>query len=304
MQTVRQSKKIHITISALILSLSFGGSVYWFMNPPIVTQGETAVEVVEYIYPGKHVIVNLTNMNIALQDGTTTVGTYPLLSQGKPGSYYETIGGVYENDYKIPLHFSSIGHVYMPYSVHVFGNYFIHGVPYYPNGMPVSSAYSGGCIRLTNANAKIVYDFIDKGTPIIITRDTEKNFDPTELSTSTMSNQIMTNYMVAAISLEALTQDNEILGTHNEVTTRRKLLPTLLNDNESKVSELYARSIGQDVFVDLMNQKAVSLGLSNTHFNDVTSPVVTTYEDYMRFMTYISTYKSYIRTIQNVDSGK
>jgi hypothetical protein len=168
----------------------------------------------------------------------------------------------------------------------------------------VSSAYSGGCIRLTNANAKIVYDFIDKGTPIIITRDTEKNFDPTELSTSTMSNQIMTNYMVAAISLEALTQDNEILGTHNEVTTRRKLLPTLLNDNESKVSELYARSIGQDVFVDLMNQKAVSLGLSNTHFNDVTSPVVTTYEDYMRFMTYISTYKSYIRTIQNVDSGK
>jgi D-alanyl-D-alanine carboxypeptidase len=110
--------------------------------------------------------------------------------------------------------------------------------------------------------------------------------------------------MVAAISLEALTQDNEILGTHNEVTTRRKLLPTLLNDNESKVSELYARSIGQDVFVDLMNQKAVSLGLSNTHFNDVTSPVVTTYEDYMRFMTYISTYKSYIRTIQNVDSGK
>lgn len=304
MQTVRQSKKIHITLTTIIIALSLGGSVYWFMNPPLVTQGETVTTVIEYIYPGKHVIVNLSSMTLVLNEGTTTLGTYPLLSQGKPGSYYETIGGVYENDYKIPLHFSSIGHVYMPYSVHVFGNYFIHGVPYYPNGTPVSSTYSGGCIRLTNANARIVYDFIEKGTPIIITRDTEKNFNPTEESTSTMSSLVMTNYMVATISLEALTQDNEILGIDNEITTRRKLLPALLNDNKSKVSELYANSIGKETFINLMNQKATSLGLSNTHFTDVTSPVVTTYEDYMRFMTYISTYKSYIRTIQSVGSGR
>jgi hypothetical protein len=274
------------------------------MSPPEITKGDTEEIITEYIYPGKHVIVNLASMQLSLYDGTTTLGTYSLLSQGKPGSYYETIGGVYLNDYKIPLHFSSIGHVYMPYSVHVFGNYFIHGVPYYPDGTPVSSAYSGGCIRLTNVNAKIVYDFIDKDTPIIITRDTEKNFDPTTTASTTMSSEVMTNFMVAAISLEALTQDNQILGTDGMYTTRRKILPKLLVDNDTRVSQLYAESIGTENFIDLMNQKAVSLGLSNTHFNDVTSPVVTTYEDYMRFMTYISTYKSYIRTIQNVGNGK
>ncbi len=274
------------------------------MSPPEITKGDTEEIITEYIYPGKHVIVNLTSMSLSLYDGTTTIGTYPLLSQGKPGSYYETIGGVYLNDYKIPLHFSSIGHVYMPYSVHIFGNYFIHGVPYYPDGTPVSSAYSGGCIRLTNKNAKIVYDFIDKDTPIIITRDTEKNFDPTTNASTTMISEVMTNYMVATISLEALTQDNEILGVDGTYTTRRKMLPKLLVDGNTKVSQLYAGSIGTDNFINLMNQKAIALGLSNTHFSDVTSPVVTTYEDYMRFMTYISTYKSYIRKIQDVEGGK
>ncbi len=269
------------------------------MSPPIVTQGdtETVATVIQYVYPDKHVIVNLAAMTITLNNGTATVAVYPLLSKGKPGSYYETIGGVYESDYKVPLHFSSIGHVYMPYSVHVFGNYFIHGVPYYPDGTPVSSTYSGGCIRLADAHAKIIYNFIDKGTPIIITRDDLASFDPTVTSSSTMTSIAMTNYMVATISLEALTQDNEIMSPSGEITTRRKLLPGLLKEDASDVARLYAHSIGKDNFINLMNQKGEALGLMNTHFTDVDSPVITTYEDYMRFMTYITTYKSYLRTI-------
>lgn len=266
------------------------------MSPPVVTKGDTEVTTVStpHPYEGKHIIVNLTEMTITLENGTTTIAIYPILSQGKPGSYYETIGGVYTNDYKTPLHFSSIGHVYMPYSVHVFGNYFIHGVPYYPNGTPVSSAYSGGCIRLTDNVAKIVYDYVDKGTLIIVTRDTELSFNPTMVSTSTLTSQSMTNLMVASISLEALTQDNEITGLEGEITTRRKILPSLLVDGNTAVATLYAQSIGEENFVELMNQKAEALGLTNTHFTDVTSPVTTTYEDQERFMTYITTYKKYL----------
>lgn len=271
------------------------------MSPPEITKGDTespVVTVTPSSYPHKHVIIQLNEMTLTLRNGTSTIATYPLLSQGKPGSYYETIGGVYKNDYKVPLHFSSIGHVYMPYSVHLFGNYFIHGVPYYPDGTPVASTYSGGCIRLSDEYAKVVYDFITKGTPIIITRDNESSFNPIATSSNVFTSSTMTNLMVATISLEALTQDNKITGLERESTTRRSILPSLVRDGNSSVSRLYAQSIGEQAFLQLMNQKAEALGLSNTHFEDISSPVITSHEDYERFMSYITTYKSYLKEIQ------
>jgi hypothetical protein len=295
MPKITVTKKAHTLIIFTILTLTITGSLFWFMSPPVVTQGDTeAVNTSSQQKKGKRIIVNLTDGTITLHNGITTVGTYPIVSQGKPGSYYETIGGAYTNDYKTLLHFSSIGHVYMPYSVHVFGNYFIHGIPYYPDGTPVSSAFSGGCIRLTNDIAKIVYDFTDNGTPIIVTRDSELSFNPTDVSTSTLTSAQMTNLMVASISLEALTQDNAIIGIEGEATTRRKILPYLVIDGNTAVAALYAKSIDEENFVSLMNQKAEALGLTNTHFNDVTSPVLTTYSDQERFMNYITTYKKYL----------
>ena len=284
------------------------------MNPPVITSGSsitndntnnTSTLNTEEPSPGhavslegKNVVIYLHTMSLELRDGETILETLPLLSQGRPGSYYETIGGSYTNDYKTPLHFSSIGHVYMPYSVHLFGNYFIHGVPYYPSGEPVSSTYSGGCIRLTDENAKRVYDFIERGTPIIITRESASSFSPTKKTTSTLPSIQMTNSMVATISLELLTQDNVIRDVDSiSTTTRKTLLPRLLKEGDTAVSHLYADSIGKSAFIDAMNKKAESLGLSNTHFTSVDQPVETTYEDYMRFMTYINTYKSYLRMV-------
>ena len=237
-------------------------------------------------------------MRLELKDGTTTLQTLPLVSQGKPGSYYETIGGVYASDYKIPLHFSSIGHVYMPYSVHLFGNYFVHGIPYYPNGDKVSSAYSGGCIRLADDDAKILYTFVERGTPIVITRGSDYDFSPTTISTTNITSMEMTNIMVATISLEALTQDNEILSIDDAtVTTRRKLLSQLLTQGNTDVSHLYADSIGKGNFIELMNQKAKALGLSNTTFTSIDTPAITGDEDLKRFISYITTYKSYINKV-------
>lgn len=297
-------KRAHPLITLSLFTLTIVGSVAWFMNPPIITKGDTEVATSTQqeepkLQQGKNVVIHLTTMELELRDGETVLKVLPLLSQGKPGSYYETIGGSYTSDYKIPLHFSSIGHVYMPFSVHLFGNYFIHGVPYYPNGNKVSSTYSGGCIRLTDDNAEILYTFVERGTPIIITRDSTSSFTPTKKVPITITSIEMTRMMVATISLEALTQDNEIAGIDTaDQTTRRKLLPELLIGKNDEVALLYADSIGQKNFISLMNQKAESLGLTNTTFTDVTSPVATTQEDYERFMLYITTYKSYIRTVQ------
>jgi hypothetical protein len=270
-----------------------------------MTQGDTSIVThtpKKISQEGKYVVIHLDAMVLELRNGDKTISTLPLLSQGKPGSYYETIGGTYLSDYKEPLHFSSIGHVYMPSSVHLFGNYFIHGIPYYPNGDAVSSTYSGGCIRLANDDALTVYNFIDRGTPIIITRDTEFSFTGTEIASTTLTSTEMTSLMVSAISLEVLTQDSPITDTDGvTMTTRKTILPRLLSGDTS-VAHLYARSIGEDAYVSLMNQKAEALGLTNTHFTDVISPVPTTYEDYARFMSYISTYKSYLRTATTTTS--
>jgi hypothetical protein len=279
-----------------IAAFSYGFYCYKGLATHNHPQGfsSTATTTESFVHTGKYVLIHLDTEVLELRDGTTTLKTVPLVSQGKPGSYYETIGGTYINDYKELNHFSSIGHVYMPYSVHLFGNYFIHGIPYYPDGTKVSSTYSGGCIRIADDDARSVYTFVTTGVPIIITRNTEYEFSPTATSTVSTQSMDMTNQMVAIISLEVLTQDNKISDTDGvSITTRRTLIPRILS-GETSVHTLISSAVGEVAFVDYMNQKARTLGLTNTTFSGATLPANTTGDDQTRFMNYITTYKSYL----------
>lgn len=250
------------------------------------------------LYEGDYVVVNLTSLEVTLHSGTTTLQTLPVITIGKPGSYYETIGGAYENDYKIKNHFSTIGHVYMPWSIHVFGNFFIHGIPYYENGTKVSSEYSGGCIRLSDEDAKLVYNFIQKGTPIIVTDGTERDFMPTATSTQTFESMDMTRAMAAIVSLEVLTQDTPVYDpSAGKTTTRRKLLPRLIVNKDDSVISIYTKERGDTAFLMYMNTKARALGLTNTTFGSPYSPAITTKEDAERFQNYIANYKTYLLTL-------
>jgi hypothetical protein len=58
--------------------------------------------------------------------------------------------------------------VLMPYSLQFYEDFFVHGIPYYPNGVRVTSAFSGGCLRLEDVDAKVVYDFSKRGMMIIL----------------------------------------------------------------------------------------------------------------------------------------
>jgi hypothetical protein len=251
---------------------------------------------------GNHVIVLLDDMKIILKNGTTTIDTVAIVSKGRPSSYYETIGGIYTSAYKEPLHFSSIGHVYMPYSIHVFGNYFIHGIPYYEDGTKVSSTYSGGCIRLEDADAKKVYDFITQQTPLYLVHSDIYEFYPTASSTQLISNATSTMFMTAIISLEALKQDSPVTDSDGQETTRRKLLPRLMK-HDTDVATLYASSIGHSAFVSLMNQKASSLGLTNTTFTSPTGNATTTQEDLDKLYRYITSYKSYLLSVVSEETN-
>lgn len=115
--------------------------------------------------------INLRTMRLALYENGDQIKEMNIFSKGKEGSWWETPTGNYKILGKEINHFSSIGKVWMPYSVQFYGNYFIHGATYYDDGTPVSANYSGGCVRLSNEDAKIVFDFAKKNMPVLVLED-------------------------------------------------------------------------------------------------------------------------------------
>ncbi len=123
---------------------------------------------------GKLIEIDLGAMKVRLSSSGEMLRTLNILSRGREGTFWETPQGNYSIESKQPNHYSSIGHVWMPYSMQLFGNFFIHGWPYYQDGTPVSAGYSGGCVRLSTDDAKEVYDFADVGTPIRVVGSTKE----------------------------------------------------------------------------------------------------------------------------------
>lgn len=113
------------------------------------------------------IFADLNAMQIDLYQGGAIVHSAPIRAKGKVGTFFETPNGFYRIQSKEENHFSSIGEVWMPWSMHFFGNYFIHGWPYYPSGTPVAESYSGGCIRLGTEDAKILYRMSKNGMAVL-----------------------------------------------------------------------------------------------------------------------------------------
>lgn len=118
---------------------------------------------------GKRIVADLGAMTITLHDRDLPPRTFPILSKGREGTFWETPTGVYEVGARSERHFSSIGETWMPYSLQFYGNFFIHGWPTYPDGTPVPKGYSGGCIRLDTDDAREVFLFAGPRTPVIVT---------------------------------------------------------------------------------------------------------------------------------------
>ncbi len=117
---------------------------------------------------GKAIRADLSAMKISLYDDGKEVGTFNILAKGKPGTAWETPAGDYHVLTKEENHFSTIGQVWMPWSLQFFGNFFIHGWPYDERGKAVPEGYSGGCIRLSTADAETVYNFATKDTMVSV----------------------------------------------------------------------------------------------------------------------------------------
>lgn len=114
------------------------------------------------------IFVNLSDMALEYYHGGVAVQSYTVRAKGAEGSFSETPNGYYRVQSKEPSHFSKIHKVWMPWSMHFFGNYFIHGWPTLPDGTPIRSTTSGGCIRLFSADAKALYNAVNPGVPVLV----------------------------------------------------------------------------------------------------------------------------------------
>jgi D-alanyl-D-alanine carboxypeptidase len=132
------------------------------------------VKKAEYIKDGTDFIeADLRLMRLTLYDKGVASATIPILTKGKERSWWETPTGDYKVLGKTSVGYSSIGNVWMPYSIQFYGNYLIHGWPYHDDGTPVPNGYSGGCIRLSTDDAKTVFNFARVEMPILVLEDNE-----------------------------------------------------------------------------------------------------------------------------------
>ena len=137
----------------------------------IDTKVEEPFEDVQAIYEleqKEYIRVSLKDMKLTLKlKGEIIEKTFNVLSIRDFGKF-ATPKGEFKALLKEENHFSSIGKVWMPWSIQFSGNYFIHGWPYYPDGTDVPKGYSGGCIRLSTKDAEELYGLIEVGMPILI----------------------------------------------------------------------------------------------------------------------------------------
>lgn len=121
------------------------------------------------VHEGKDFLfADLNDLRLNLYRGGVLLHSSQILAKGKDESLFQTPSGHYTIHYKEKNHFSTIGKVWMPWSMHFFGNYFIHGWPYYPDGAAVAETFSGGCIRLSDEDAEELYTSVTVGMPVLV----------------------------------------------------------------------------------------------------------------------------------------
>jgi hypothetical protein len=250
-------------------------------KPELIYDDQQSTTTKEVIIEPKKIIADLKEMKIYTYENGEILKEMNIVSKGRPESYYETPTGSYKIILKERNHFSSIGHVYMPYSMQFFGNFFIHGIPYYQDGEKVSSTYSGGCIRLADEDAKYIYEFSEKGTEVII-----KNLSD-EVADKNISDVKFVKMMNALVALENVTMNQDNLDTVRQ----------MVKNNDSDYARYLASQIGSSFFLNQMNEKAKSIGINDTEFLDVKDTVKTTDSDKQKFIDFLYNDKFYLYNI-------
>jgi D-alanyl-D-alanine carboxypeptidase/poly-gamma-glutamate capsule biosynthesis protein CapA/YwtB (metallophosphatase superfamily) len=129
---------------------------------------------------GKMIRVNLYSMTIKRYENGTLLDTKKIISKPEKGSAWEVPSGTYPISNSSDDYYSENIKAWIPYSLNMFGNYFIHGEPHDEKGRTYSLTSKKGGVRLTTSDAKEIYEWSDPDTRISIYSDS--NLQPSPIS--------------------------------------------------------------------------------------------------------------------------
>jgi len=137
---------------------------------PAVSAVKQPVRTEPHFSEGKYIDVGISKQLMTIFENGVQVNQFKV-STGKVGM--ATPLGEYKVLRKETNHWSVKYKLWMPYSMNFTGGYYIHELPYWPNGYREGESHLGrrvshGCVRLGIGPAKYVFDWADIGTPIYI----------------------------------------------------------------------------------------------------------------------------------------
>ncbi len=364
--TLLQRRVLLVPVLALLFfTLTAGSATYWYtqgvatMAAPIVMIESDAVLESKQLHYGvqpllsqpnffaqtrerfvadklSFVEADLTQMRIRYYENGVELFSAPILAKGKEGSWWETPAGLYQIEDKMEDHYSSFSNAYQPWNMVFQGNFFIHGWPKDKNGMPLTSDYSAGCIRLEDTDAERLFNLVSVDTPVLVHEvDFESDdfvYEPKGpeitathyLVADVESNSILassdldavapiasvTKLMTALVAAEHINLDDTVYVSQERYVTTLiprlqgrnyvsmySLLQLLLVESSNEAAEVIATQVGRERFIELMNEKALALGLLHTTFADpsgLEDENVSTVSDLLRLVQYIHHNRSFI----------
>ena len=295
---------------------------------------------------GKVIRVNILKGEVRRYENGTLVGeTMRMVARPRKGTYWETPGGLYHISNKDENYYSEKAGAYLPYSIHLFGNYIIHGIPNNGKGRIYTSSFLNGGIRLSDANAKELYLWSDPDTRVSIFSDSvlrpeqlytgsvyitengssrprlgadayiigdidtgdiilEKNKDKvfplaslTKLITLLVALDKENPFETIKVSGRALSAYGTSGFRVGEEVEMANVVYPLLLQSSNDAAEILAEYVGRNEFLKLMNEKAKSLGMINTFFDDpsgLSANNKTSASDLFKLAQHITKEKSFI----------
>lgn len=130
----------------------------------------------DFISDGKSFLeVNFSKMKVKLYQDGKPIREVQILARGDPQGWGGSAVGIYKILSGNKLSYSIVSEVYMPFALHYYGKYYIHGVPYYPGGQKRITTITGGCIQLSDKDAKEIYELTELDMPVLVI-DKEKDY--------------------------------------------------------------------------------------------------------------------------------
>ena len=140
---------------------------------------------------------NLAKMKISLYRQGSLEKEIPILARGDPQGWGGSAAGLYQIKSGYKLGYSAIAEVYMPYALNYYGKYYLHGEPYYPGGERRIADITGGCIQLSDEDAKAIYEFTEINMPVLVIDEENDDYRYPDKRAGEFPQVSAKNYLVA-----------------------------------------------------------------------------------------------------------